>query len=300
MALLLCASCGESRSGAETSTESECRAPAAPRFADWPMPNPAVSGLPNPPSYDTSHDGVVIDEVTGLMWEAFLSPELAWPDAERYCDELRAHQHCDWRVPSRIELVSLVDFSAASPALDPRFPVVGGDFFTASTVEDYRFLIGSDGATRAFTAEQVPTRPTRCVRRELPRAAPKSRYSIVGQAPDELVTDHATELVWQRRPSSSTYSFDDAQAYCVGLALDGGGFRVPSMKELQTVLDEQAPNLIDSAIFPDFPEGPNVTFWTSTRSARLTSHAWFVRGAYTLDTAEDADLDARFSVRCVR
>jgi hypothetical protein len=251
-------------------------------------------------SYDFSHDGVLVDEVTGLMWQAFLSPELSWPDADAYCSELRAHGYCDWRTPSRIELVSLVDFSATDPALDPLFPVVGGEFCSASTVEGYRFAIGSDGATRAFTPQQVPTCPTRCVRRELPSQAPQTRYTIDGQAPEDVVVDHATGLVWQRRPSSETYSFAGAQTYCAGLALAGGGFRVPSMKELQTVLDEQAPNLIDPEIFPDFPDGPNVTFWTSTPSARLSGRAWFVRGAFTLDIAKDAGLDAEYSVRCVR
>jgi len=294
------AGCGEARSGTETATEAACRAPAAPRFADWPMPNPAVSGLPNPMSYDFSRAGVLTDEVTGLMWQAYLSPELAWPDADEYCSELRAHGYCDWRVPSRIELVSLVDFSVTNPALDPLFPVVGGEFFSASTVEDYRFAIGSDGATRAFTAAQAPARPTRCVRRELPARTPEPRYSIDGEAPDELVTDHATGLVWQRRPSTETYSFAGAETYCAGLARGGGGFRVPSMKELQTVLDERAENLVDPEIFADFPDAPNVTFWTSTPSARLSGHAWFVRGAFTIDTAEDAGLEADFFVRCVR
>ncbi|HEX5101660.1 MAG TPA: DUF1566 domain-containing protein [Polyangiaceae bacterium] len=298
--LAVAAGCGESRSGAETMTEDACRAPAAPRFADWPMPNPAVSGLPNPMRYDFSHAGVLVDEVTGLMWQAFPSPELSWPDADTYCADLRAHGYCDWRTPSRIELVSLVDFSATDPALDPLFPVVDGEFFSASTVEEYRFALGSDGATRAFTATQLPTAATRCVRRELPIEVPKTRYVMAGQASDDLVEDQATGLVWQRRPSASTHSFAGAETYCAELALDGGGFRVPSMKELQTVLDEEAPNLIDAAIFPDFPDAPSVTFWTSTPSARLTARAWFVRGAFTLDIAKDAGLDAEYFVRCVR
>jgi hypothetical protein len=41
------------------------------------MPNPASTGLPNPPSYTTNADGTVTDNVTGLVWEGTVGPEPA-------------------------------------------------------------------------------------------------------------------------------------------------------------------------------------------------------------------------------
>ena len=80
------------------------------------MPNPVATGLPNPASYDTSVAGVVSDKVTGLMWERNVN---ATPCSGRttclqgaaadYCSANRTGSHADWRLPTVIELVSLLD-----------------------------------------------------------------------------------------------------------------------------------------------------------------------------------------------
>jgi hypothetical protein len=206
-------------------------------------------------------------------------------------------------VPTRIELVSLVDFTRSSPALDPAaFPTADGEFLSSSVHSGYRWRIGSDGATRSLTDSMAPTGWVRCVRRAEARAVPEPRYTISGQAPNDTVTDRSTGLVWQRQLTTATYTFDEAQAHCAGLSLDGGGFRAPSMKELQTLLDETrtTPPLIDEVTFPGHPETVNPTFWTSSASVRSTDNAWFSRGAATLDSAVDASKSAKFYIRCVR
>lgn len=140
----------------------------------------------------------------------------------------------------------------------------------------------------------------RCVRTHVAHPAIEPRYAFAGDAPNDTATDHGTGLTWQRRPSSATYSFADAKNYCAGLTFGGGGFRVPSMKELQTVLDEQAPSYTNPDVFPDFPSTDNPTFWTSTLTVRSAGDAWFVRGGYTLNIAADAGVNAKFYVRCVK
>ena len=80
-----------------------------PTFANWPMPNPASAGLPNPSSYDTSIAGVVRDNVTGLMWQQtdVLTGDITTlSGAAAYCSALRLGGFTDWRLPSRIEIVS--------------------------------------------------------------------------------------------------------------------------------------------------------------------------------------------------
>jgi hypothetical protein len=280
----------------------ECaEASIPPAFATWPMPNPMASGLPNPASYDTTHQGVVIDTTTGLMWEANPGTALlSAVEAAAYCTDLRLDNGCEWRVPSRVELVSLVDFTRRDPALDPALPATSGDFLTTSIVKDYRWNVGADGATRVLSSTLSPMARVRCVRTHVSHPVAEPRYAFAGEAPDDVVTDRGTALTWQRRPSSETYSFAEAAGHCASLTLGGGGFRVPSMKELQTVLDEQAPSYIDPEVFPDFPSTLNRTFWTSTLSARSPENAWFVRGGSTLDVAVDAGVDAKFYVRCVK
>jgi Protein of unknown function (DUF1566) len=54
------------------------------------------------------------------------------------------------------------------------------------------------------------------------------------------ITDSNTGLTWQRAAPSALVSFTGAQDYCAGIALGGWstGWRVPSYKELLTIVDE--------------------------------------------------------------
>lgn len=256
--------------------------------------------MPNPASYDARLSGVVLDRVTGLMWQRDASAPGAFADAEAGCAALELAGFCDWRLPTRIELVSLVDFTRSTPALDAVFPTANGEFWSTSVVGNNRWRIGTDGATRVSSEAMAPTAIARCVRVQKPHTAPDEHYELGGQSPNDWVKDKGTGLTWQRRVGTDTFSFADAKAHCASWG--DGGFRVPSMKELQTLVDESkgANPLIDTEAFPDFPTTLNVTFWTSTPSAKRPSSAWFQRGATMLDAAVDADLDAKFYIRCVR
>lgn len=87
-----------------------------------------------PPSYTDNGDGTIIDKVTGLIWEKLsndgtiqdLSNTYSWYDA--FSVKIAALNtapcfagHCDWRLPNRRELDSLVDSGRAAPAVDPVF-----------------------------------------------------------------------------------------------------------------------------------------------------------------------------------
>lgn len=93
------------------------------------MPNPSDAGLPNPASYDTtSTPGVVIDQLTGLLWQEPIDAQndigetcasgCTQDEARAYCADLTLAGQSDWRLPTRIELVSLVDFTRDQPAID--------------------------------------------------------------------------------------------------------------------------------------------------------------------------------------
>jgi hypothetical protein len=106
------------------------------------MPSPATAGLPNPAQYDTtSVSGVVIDQVTGLWWQQSVPTNVlgyvigTQADALTYCAHLNLGGYCDWRLPTRIELVSIVDFTQIDPAINgSAFPNTPLTFFwTAST-----------------------------------------------------------------------------------------------------------------------------------------------------------------------
>jgi hypothetical protein len=121
------------------------------------------------------------------------------------------------------------------------------------------------------------------------RAAPSTRYTIA----NGTVYDTQTKLTWQREVSTSTW--DDAKAYCAGLSLDGGGWRVPSLGELQTIVDESTNPSVDAAAFPMTPSD---YFWSSSPVVGDPSRAWtcfFANGStYSFAVSKPE------SVRCVR
>jgi hypothetical protein len=115
--------------------------------------------------------------------------------------------------------------------------------------------------------------------------APCGRYVTTA----DTVLDTATQLTWQRQVSAAM-SWDGAATHCTG------GWRVPRLKELQTLLDvsRQRP-AIDVITFPDTPPE---RFWTATVQTSNANAAWtvdFNHGAAS--TSPQGDMN---HVRCVR
>lgn len=122
--------------------------------------------------------------------------------------------------------------------------------------------------------------------------APPSRYTIA----NGIVTDTTTLLTWQQTISASSYNWSDAQSYCVGLNLNGTGWRVPSMKELQTIVDEtRTTPAIDPIAFPNTPVE---FFWASSPLAGSPSTSWVVN--FNNGYSNGGDVTFMFRVRCVR
>jgi hypothetical protein len=122
-----------------TGTVCERHAPAGcldPNWAEWPMPN--ATGQVNAASYHDNGDGTVTDNVTGLMWQQLPSSVgVTWPAAQTLCPQLTLGGHSDWRVPTLIELVSLVDFTVGNflPTINQTFfSAVPAGFYWTSTV----------------------------------------------------------------------------------------------------------------------------------------------------------------------
>jgi hypothetical protein len=69
----------------------------------------------NPASYTDNGDGTVTDNVTGLMWQQEDDDTTrTWDEACSYCDELALAGYSDWRLASKKELMSIVDYGTYS------------------------------------------------------------------------------------------------------------------------------------------------------------------------------------------
>jgi hypothetical protein len=141
-------------------------------WADWPMPNAPMAALPNPQSYDTSMPGVVVDRVTGLHWQQTIPDASAtWSDALAQCAALTMAGG-GWRLPSRIELVSILNVFSAAPAaaIDPTaFPSAPADsYWTSSSLagdpKNAWLVDFGSGTTLTHSAPVDGTHRVRCVR----------------------------------------------------------------------------------------------------------------------------------------
>lgn len=89
------------------------------------------------------------------------------------------------------------------------------------------------------------------------------------------VLDKETGLVWEKSPSTTTYTWDDAMYHCYNLEVGKRkGWHLPTI--------EQLASLVDTDNNPTLPTGHPFTgvqssdYWSSTTSAYDTSHAWDV------------------------
>jgi hypothetical protein len=83
--------------------------------------------------------GIVRDMKTELEWEEEVnSHQMTWDEAQEYAEALRLGGYDDWRVPTRLELESLLNLEKANPASD--FPGMPSVWFWSSS--PYVFIPG--------------------------------------------------------------------------------------------------------------------------------------------------------------
>jgi hypothetical protein len=112
---------------------------------------PAGDGT-NPGQYAVSTDGLTVtDKITGLVWQRDGSGSRAgcveglsctWSEAQSYCAALVLGGASDWRVPARMEMLTIVDFTRSTPAIDPAiFPNTRPGFYWTSSPSGYPWAL---------------------------------------------------------------------------------------------------------------------------------------------------------------
>jgi hypothetical protein len=223
------------------------------QLAEWPMPD-ALQGAKFAPNYDVeSSPGETIDKVTGLIWQRRLPTiyesctgalnkvldTCTWSEALRYCATFNQGGH-RWRLPTKIELESLIDYTVRhldTALIDQvAFPnTPSADFWTSSpdafdATKAWGVFFGNGAVGQAPRGE---ARAVRCVRSVPLRAGtPDERYEL--DEATSTVTDRRTRLSWNLSVYGADLGWETAQAECAAL---GGGYRLPTPKELLTVID---------------------------------------------------------------
>ena len=117
----------------------------------------------------TTTTGTVTDTWTGLLWERAPSPSgETTVSAKTYCDSLVLEGSTGWRIPTIVELRSIVDRSVSGPAIDSSiFPGTPSEWFWASSgaggsSTDYWSVYFSEGISEGNG--KVNTFRVRCVK----------------------------------------------------------------------------------------------------------------------------------------
>jgi hypothetical protein len=138
-------------------------------------------------------------------------------------------------------------------------------------------------------------------------SAPTDQYATFNRT-DLTITDVNTGLVWQREVALKANNQAEAVSYCQNVyKQDGQQWRLPTMKELLTIVDEtphfEFEGIVNKAKMIDvnaFPRTPiDFDYWSSSTSAvPATSDGWVVR----FQNGENATLGQNLPgyVRCVR
>lgn len=88
----------------------------------------------NPMSYTDNGGGTFTDNITGLIWQKTDDNITRnWAAAGSYCASLTLGDSSNWRLPTTNELMSLIDYSVASPK-----PYTVRSYWSSSTHAIYR------------------------------------------------------------------------------------------------------------------------------------------------------------------
>jgi len=232
----------------------------------------------------------VEDRTTGLVWSRSANPAgwpLFWDEALEYVAGLNREGHlssCDWRLPNRRELFSLVDYAQANPALPPGHPFTQVElawYWSATPYAAnpaYAWYVHTEGG-RMFYGDKGRSYyvwPVRGKSRTLPVTGgpepasgipwPEPRWEMRG----ETVRDRLSGLAWSQSadlapgPVSWFRAMELAEEARASRLGGLGGWRLPSIAELELMVDagRAFPALDPAAPF----EGLRPQYWSATTS----------------------------------
>jgi hypothetical protein len=276
-------SVGPGSDGSTTTDAGNDAAPSAPRDPFAAQSKPTRDA---PLAADYTVDvakGTVTDKTTGLLWsraaltEAELPPDggdgspTSQIEARTQCETATLGGTKGWRLPTRIELLTIVSIDQAH--------VHEPTAFDGPTFENQPLWAASDDLTRAAYYEGHYNPKTfrgnlnaswaaggvHCVKAPYPVTAnaappPAGRFSAAGN----VLTDSVTHLEWFTKPKLAFLQYTDATTYCAtGAAADGAPagakpWRLPTLKEAASLWLESSKG------FPAaFGLSSGFYFWTS-------------------------------------
>ncbi|MBQ6976190.1 MAG: DUF1566 domain-containing protein [Selenomonadaceae bacterium] len=198
---------------------------------------------------------VIRDSETGLDWEVksldaenfrFYNRTLNWfAFTEKYISQLNEMNYGgfdDWRIPSKAELRSLIDYSKTSPAFPQEIfkTLTAQDYWCGTTYglrDDCGWVINLNIGAATAKNKTLPSYGVAVRGRKITDA--KSRFIDNG---DGTITDTFLKLMWQKNQNERK-SYNDVLKELPTYNLAGyNNWRLPTMHELNSIFDESFEN----------------------------------------------------------
>ena len=263
----------------------------APDYPRW-----GIVALSNISGLSDKGNGTVIDANTSLWWQSVpWGAAMNQADARAFCDNLSLATRSDWRLPTRTEMQTTIDFTANAPAASPLLLNTNGRLFwtlTPSVAQSgaYWTIDGTSGAATDHNANS--TFFARCVRTDVTGSSTQNRFVL--NVAGLTVTDTMTNRIWLRAANPSYLTSSAAQTACGSETKVGGGWRVPEVTEMLSLIDVKSFSPAwDGTIFTG---GDSGTHWTATTGSAGT---WIVAAVFGISSLQ-TDLGVQNQVRCVR
>ena len=245
----------------------------------------------NPPGFIIQDNSTAIDTVTGLQWQRTDGGEMTFESAGLYCDTLTLGGFTDWRLPNCHELYSIMHHDKPNPALpEAIFPKTGAEYWwssqsqvndnTKAWVTNAGGGVGNHLKKETISAGGTKNYHVRAVRDIVPPKEYQSRYT---QNADGTITDNLSGLMWKQQPLQDSLNWESALQFAEEANSAGvNDWRLPNIKELQSINDEEYSN---PSINPVFNGQITVgKYWSSTSLPNQTTKAWYLDTRFGITT----------------
>lgn len=240
----------------------------------------------NPPFYINNGNGTITDTVTGLMWQQVDGGEMTFDKAVTYASDLVLGGFSDWRMPTVLELHSILNHDKNNPALNTTYftsPAAQYWWSSQKQVNDAAKAwvtnagggVGNHPVNETVSAGGTKKFHVRAVR---DISAPVTITTRFLDNKNGTTTDQLTGLIWQQVPTDSM-TWEQALIAAEALTLGGSGlWRMPNIKELQSVSEH---TIYNPSVNKTYFSGISTSqYWSSTSLSNQSTKAWYLDTQY--------------------
>ncbi len=120
-------------------------------------------------------------------------------------------------------------------------------------------------------------------------------YADLSRSSQGVITDNTAKLQWQDNTPAKNMSWKDALGYCKALTLDGGDWRLPQIKELKLIINNDRESTVTNN---SFKHTNTFAYWSSTPVTNYPNTTWGVYMYYGMPYWDSKN--SHSYVKCVR